>query len=187
RRPLLLLAATIAGSFVWQLTGVYGAILLLSLHLKSQGAGDVQLAAEALDRKNRQTLAFRAFTAIAIATISVIALSQLAAALETRSAVHELAILLTGLPSLIVVVLALWILIGPVLLSRSPRALLAEVPLHCFILAGAALLVPQIAFAVLSNPDAPNPSGVLYVLKLIVFPLTGRGKVLMPFLAATLL
>ncbi|MBR0964707.1 hypothetical protein JQ554_13240 [Bradyrhizobium diazoefficiens] len=185
--PLLLLAATIAGSFVWQLSGVYGAILLISLHLKPQETGDVQMAAETLYGGNRETRAFWAFIAIAMATISIIALSQLAAALKTGSALHELAIFLTGLPSLVVVVFALWILIGPVLLRRSPFAMLADVPLHCFLLAGAALLIPQIAFTALSNPDVPNPSGVFYVLKLIVFPLTGRGKFLMAFLAATLL
>jgi hypothetical protein len=187
KRPLLLFAATIAGSFVWQLTGLYGAILLISLHLRSPGTEEVQLATDALDRSDRQRRALRVFITIAVATISVIAISQLPAAIKTGSVAHELAIFLTGVPSLGIVVLALWVLIGPVLSSRSPLAILAEVPLQCFLLAGAALLIPQIAFTALSNPDVPNPSGVLSVLKWIIFPLTGRGKALMAFLAATLL
>ncbi|RXH31415.1 hypothetical protein XH99_10755 [Bradyrhizobium nanningense] len=189
RRPLALAAATIAGSFVWQLTGLYGAILLLSLHLKLPGAESVQLPTAASDwkRNDGQMRAFRLFAAAAALTISILVLSQLPGAIKNGSLVRELAIFVTGAPSLLVVVLALWILIGPILLSRSLLAVLTAAPLRFFLLAGTALLLPQIAFTALSNPEVPNPSGVLYVLNWIVFPLAGKGKFLMAFLAATLL
>ncbi|WP_426614736.1 hypothetical protein [Bradyrhizobium sp. McL0616] len=189
KRPLLLFVVTIAGSFVWQLTGLYGALLLISLNLKLPNAENVQLPATTSDwkRNDRQLRAIRLFMAIAVAAISISVLASLSTAITKGSAVHELAIFLTGAPSLMVIVLALWILIGPVLLSRCPLGVFADVPLRFFLLAGAGLLIPQIASTAISNPDVPNPSGVLYVLKLIIFPLTGRGKFLMPFLAATLL
>lgn len=189
RRPLPLLVVTIAGSFVWQLTGLYGAILLISLNLKLPDTEDVQFPATASDwkRNDHQMRAFWLYAGTALATIAIIALLQLPGAIKTGSLAHEVALSLTGAPSLAVVLLALWILIGPVFLSRSPLAVLADVPLHFYLLAGAALLIPQIAFTALSNPDVPNPSGVLHVLRWIVFPLTGSGKFLMAFLAATLL
>lgn len=190
KRPLPLLLVTIAGAFVWQLTSFYGAVMLISLNLKLADDENVRLPTTAADwrRDDRQMRAFLLFAAAAAGAIAIVVLSQLPAAYRTRSVLHELGIFLTGAPSLIIVVLALWILLGPVLLSRrSPLAMLADVPLRLYLLAGAALLIPQIAFTLLSNPDVPNPSSMLYVLKLVVFPLTGRGKFLMPFLSATLL
>ncbi|WP_354078468.1 hypothetical protein [Bradyrhizobium sp. S3.5.5] len=189
RRALLILIVTIAGSFAWQLTGVYGAILLISLNLKLPDVQSVQLPLTPSDgmRNDRQMRTFRLFVAIVAAAISIFVLASLTRAIKTGSQFHELGIFLTGAPSLMIVVLALWILIGPVLLSRSPLAMLADVPLRFFLLAAAGLLIPHIAFTAISNPDVANPSGIFYVLKLIVFPMTGRGKFLMPFLSATLL
>ncbi|MFT4116879.1 hypothetical protein [Bradyrhizobium sp.] len=190
RRPLLLLAVTIAGSFVWQLTGFYGAVMLISLNLRLPDDASVRLPSTAADwtPRDRHMRAFLMFVAAAAAAVSIVVLLQLVAARKTGSVTHELGIFLTGAPSMIVVVLALWILIGPILLSRrAPLAMLADVPLRLYLLAGAALLIPQIAFTLLSNPNVSNPSGMLYVLQLVVFPMTGRGKFLMPFLSATLL
>ncbi len=188
--PVLLLVATIAGSFVWQLTGLYGAILLIFLNQNLSATENVQLPAtiSGWRQSDRRTMRiFGLFAAIAALAVSIIVLSDLLGAVARGFVVHEAAIFLTGAPSLAIVVLAIWILVGPIFLRRSQMALLANVPLRYFILAAAGILIPQLAFTALSNPDVPNPSGVLYVLKLIVFPLTGRGKFLMPFVAATLL
>ena len=86
--------------------------------------------------------------------------------------------LLTALPSLFGVLVALIMLIGSRSFLRAVIAILRKVRLSLVVMAVASVLIPFGIIKTISNPGVANPSDLMLLIKLVVLP--QEGKFLLP-------
>lgn len=99
-----------------------------------------------------------------------------ACALETI--LNKVESFLTVLPSLFGLLLALWMLIGSGSFFKVVLSGLMRSPLSLVLLAISAILVPSIMVRIISNPAVGNPSDLMFLVKVMLFP--QEGKFLLP-------
>lgn len=176
KRPLALLAATLVGSFCWQIASISGSVLLifLSSNLPTEV---VTPAAPAYSINSANFSRFIKLGWILLLMLSILGVIGLA--FIDRG--YYVARLATGLPSLVGVTVALAMLAGSVLFFQTLVATLRTTSLVLVILAIAALLIPLGIVRVISNPSIPNASSFIVVLRQILFP--PSGKFLLPLVS----
>jgi len=187
RRPLLLFLATVAGSFAWQITGLYGAMLIISMYM-TLPADDVDQKALALEPKQATHPIQRLWLATLV--LSVIGYLIVAyvwpATPQNPEQIGKLERFLAGAPSLLAVVIGLLMIIGSARTIRSVISDWKKIRPTLLILAAAALLIPAGIVKLISNPNLPDPNSFAQTLELVLLPLNGEGKFLMPLVTLTL-
>ncbi|MEX3954878.1 hypothetical protein [Trinickia sp. EG282A] len=182
RRPFALLFTMVAGSFVWQITGLCGALLMVFMHARfSESEISGSNVRSSAKRKFKRAALFLWMVLITICVFAYIALPHMLSPEQLESeGGHKLERLIAGLPSLIAVVVAVAVLLGSIRLIGSVASKLAEIPPGALALAVAGVLIPHIIVRSISNPGLPNANSFSQVLEWVVFPLNGEGKFLMP-------
>ncbi|MBP8250265.1 MAG: hypothetical protein KAX72_09195 [Chitinophagales bacterium] len=197
KRPIAILITAIVGAFVWQLASIYGAILLLFLKSK--------IPNDAIDSENnlfdisgfavkRIWLVTLMLSIIGILFISFILDAYQVSNIDyhlnkyfskitsVESSELEIVPLITGIPSVFAVFVALFVLIG----SRSVFQVILKDTLKpnpiLMAFAIAAILIPFLVVKAISNPLLPNANGVGWVL-LHAFFIPPAGKVLLPLVS----
>ncbi len=187
RRPFLIFITAIAGCFVWQVDWLYGAALMISLYMTVP-----QRDIEPGNSPSEQTKIDRLIKYGWVTAMFLCVIGYLTTVLTARDIVwgapqvHALERLLTGLPSMIAVLIALAMMIGSTRLVRSVLSEWKSIRPVLLLLTVAGILIPAAIVRLIANPNLPNPSGLLTVLAWMFFPLNGEGKFLLPFLTITL-
>lgn len=199
KRPIALFVTTVVGTFVWPLVGIYGVMLLLCLDydIPSAVVGPTIFSSPAQARFVKRVWA-------ALLVLSIIGLIFLKTALNAQDLSRldhllniivskltffdldslELKPLITGIPSVAAVFIALTVLAGSgkflrnVILGFKPRLLL-------IVLSVAAVIIPWGIIRAISNPLLPNANSFGWMV-LHAFFLPPTGKLLLPFVTLTL-
>jgi hypothetical protein len=199
RRPLAMLAVTIAGAFCWPafpITG--GALIALLPALPVRGHRLAALAHDApTPRPGRGAILIGGALAALCVLAQVPAVRLLCVAggidgldthLPARLQLAAPCVLvqrgLTAIPALLLMLLALYGLAAP-LVPAFIRAGMPKIDARRLIMLAlgiAAIVIPWMLVRVFANPAIPNPNGVLLMAKLILLP--AEGKILLPVLSA---
>ena len=89
--------------------------------------------------------------------------------------------LLTAIPSILILFVALLALIGSTSFFKYLISSLREIPLLLFILAVLVMLIPALLIKHFANPVVANPSSLLVLIRLTLFP--QEGKFFLPFVS----
>ena len=192
KRPLALFVTAIVGAFAWQVVGVCGALLIffLGTDLPSEA---IKPASDRLllntDRHGRAIMRWwSVLLIISIAGFAVLAgvdgyLNRSGMVLNWNyphvvggliKYLVPLEKLLTGLPSLAGVTVALVMLVGSGLFFRALCTNPWKKRLPLMLLAIAALLIPRLMVGLIANPSALNVSGLKTVVYVTLLPPPGK-------------
>lgn len=182
KRPIALLATTIVGAFAWQIVSICGALLLIfpRTDLPSEVIAPTSSTYTINSVKISCLIKFGwiVLLMLSIAGVVYLSLSEKNIAWLVYSLVSRLGSLLTGLPSLVAVTIALAMLAGSVLFFKTIVVNLRKPPLILVMLAIVALLIPWSIVREIANPSVPNPSGLINILRISLEP--PNGKFLLP-------
>jgi hypothetical protein len=182
KRPLLILLTTLVGSFAWQVTGFYGAILLLSLH------GQFPRSEENAYVSGAGLAGIVKFGWISLLGGSVIlyaALLVFSPSDQQGEQGHHLQRFVTGAPSLVGVVIGLSMLAGSIEAVRSVIISCVRVQvIYLAVLAAIGVAVPRVIVSMISDPQLPPAGGFVPILGLVIFP-EPNGMFLMPLVTLT--
>lgn len=190
RKNLILVAIiSLVGSFAWQMSAQLGVLLLLSFMV------NFKYQAYALEPRLTQVKFFKislyrfAVYGFLLASLILIALSvspvDLGILLRGRSfAIDPILRLLTNLPAILLVALALICLLE--LLLRAKLTIVNDkmIWIYSFVLIAALLFTSKFVISQIGNPDMPQPD--MGMIKLVVAMLVGRvtqGMVLLPLVS----
>ncbi|CAD6542189.1 hypothetical protein ACFQ3P_20695 [Paraburkholderia sabiae] len=187
RSPIPLFTITVVGSFVWQITSIYGAMLMLSLcmTMNDESANPPRSTFNSKKFFFVFKASFLVILALSITAYCIIAF-VLRFAPQNSERVHVFERFFAGAPSLLAVIVAMLMVLGSLQNLSAIVAQRRTVKIHLWILAAAGLLIPACIVRLISNPALPDPNGFLQVLEWAVFPLNGEGKFLLPLLTLTL-
>lgn len=195
KRALALFITTIVGTFVWPLVSIYGAILLVFLesNISSDLIEPKILASEILSRFVKRawlTLLVTSIIALilmkfALDTSTVLKLDYLLneiAAIAKLNGEESLTIkgLITGLPSIVAVLIGLTVLAGSWRFLQAVIVELIKPRLYLIALSVAAILIPFGIIKAISNPLLVNPNSLVWMIHHLFF-IPPKGKVLLPF------
>lgn len=192
KRPIALLTTTIIGAFAWQIVSICGALLLI--FPRAELPPEVIAPAKSTYTINSAKLSrliksgwvvllmvsimgvmccFRVETVLDMARLEkVIAKHGVLWLVDTLA--NRIGSLLTGLPSLVGVIIALAMLAGSVLFFHMVVANLRKTRLILVVFAIAALLIPWSIVREISNPSVSNASGFKLVLHILLEPPNGK-------------
>jgi hypothetical protein len=197
RKPIGLLVTTLIGAFAWPIVSVCGALLLV--FLRSEFPKQVIAPATRLRLERTPTLAqlvkFGGGGALVFSAVGNLLLmhssaehtcklpSILANGTDPSVVPCTLERMLTGLPSLAALTLALTLLIGSWAFFPAIIVGLRKTPIHLVVLAIFAVAVPSFVVKAISNPIVANPSNVRYLIEFMLLP--PSGKILLPLVTLT--
>jgi hypothetical protein len=186
RRPLLLFLATVAGSFAWQITGLYGAMLMISMYM-TPPADSFNPIGSTIESKETTLPIQRLWMAtLVLSIVAYLVVAQAWPAPQRPEQIGKLEQFLTGAPTLLAAVIGLLMIIGSTGTARSVILDWNKIRPNLLFLAAAGLLIPASIVRVISNPNLPDPNSFAQTLEWVVFPLSGQGKFLMPLVTLTL-
>ena len=178
KRPIALCVVTIIGAFSWPVVSVCGALLLIFMDT-ALPTEVIEPAQQSAHLKPSKLTHFAKLGALLVLILSVVGCLVLAHARPSGVAASSLEKLLTALPSLDVMMIAIAMLIGSGAFFQAVAANLWKTRLFSFVLAIAALLVPFCLVKTLSNPDVANASSLMNLIRITLLP--QEGKFLLPF------
>ena len=198
KRPIALFFATIIGAFVWPLVSLYGAILLLFIN--SNISSDF-IEPKILNYENESRQIKRAWIILLVASILCLILLKVASGnsavftlnfllnnIVTKAGLNEtnkltVAGLITGLPSITIVLIGLNMIIGSWQLMK-PLAidLLKPCRLYLVALATTAILIPWYVINAISNPLIMNPNSYKWIIHHLFFT-DRKSMLLLPFVS----
>jgi hypothetical protein len=188
KRPIALLTTTIIGAFAWQIVSICGALLLIfprtgfPVEVITPETSTYTIYSVKISR----IIKFGWIALLMLSIVGVVYLTQGEKDITIWTSplfVSTLSNLITGLPSLVGVTIALFMLTGNgnVLFFKAVVTNLRKTPLILFVLAIMALFIPWVIVRGISSPSVPDPSGFMLVLRLLLFP--PNGKFLLPLVA----
>jgi len=187
KRPLALLVSAIAGAFAWPVISISGAILLIFMKADlSPKAIKPVLFGNFVNSTQAFRLMWRAWLVVVFASLLGYAILFGLDTMFQKNGVEGYAIILiqglqrliTGVPSHLAVFYALALLFGSSLFFKELLFQLKNVNRLLIIFSLAAIFIPWGLVRLISNPLVPNPSSILLLFKLILFP--ASGKMLLP-------
>ena len=194
RKPIGLLVTTVIGAFAWPAVSVCGALLLA--FLRSEFPKQVIAPVTRLRLERTPTLAqlvkFGGGGVLVFSVVGNLLLVQdhssaehtcelpsiLATGTDPSVVPCTLERMLTGLPSLAALTLALTLLIGSWAFFPAIIVGLRKTPIHLVVLAISAVAAPSFVVNAISNPIVVNPSNVRYLIQFMLLP--PSGKILLP-------
>ncbi|MBF0561021.1 MAG: hypothetical protein HQL37_03180, partial [Alphaproteobacteria bacterium] len=187
RRPLSLFFTAIIGSFVWQSTSQYGAILLISMYMVLQ-QDDIEPKAPSVGSVRLIKSGWVVVLILSVVACVVLWLFLPSSTIrqgEVASLGNRLARFVSHTPTLIACIIAILTMIGSSRLVGSVFSSWRSVRPHLLILAVASLLIPALIVRTISNPNVPNVSNFLLVLRAVILPPYLEGKFLLAPLTLT--
>ena len=185
RRPIPLFLTVLAGSFTWQVTGLYGAMLMVFMYMQLSPS-DSEPKELIFEQPENMRLLKKWWITILFSSIALYLVIYFLPAFHSSKHLRRFGLFITGLPSTAAVVIAILMMIGSVKLVRSVLSNWKIIQPRSLIFAAAGLLIPAVIVKLICNADLPNANGFLRVLYWTFCPLNGDGKFLMPFLTITL-
>lgn len=186
RRAFPLFVTAVIGAFGWQVIGLYGAMLLLGLCVdRSERASDAKPPSHA-GSASASVWAFSlglglaAYVAV-LATRIGIGSNKLVLRWNVSVDLPRLESLITGIPSLLAVVIAVAILLQTSAVDLLARRLRWQWRPAILIMAGLTVLVPMAVTRLIANATLANPSSFATVLGYVLHP--PSGKFLLPFVS----
>ncbi len=182
KRSIPLFLTTIIGAFAWQVVSICGAVLLLFIHTGLPAEvivpSELKYSINLVRRSRFFTFGWVVLLILLIVKLENI-ISNHGIFWVVDILVNRLSSLLTGLPSLVGVFIALAMLVGSAEFFQASLKNLGKTPPFLFFLAFLAILIPWCIVQVISNPYVPNPSGMKTILYGMLMP--PSGKILLPF------
>lgn len=180
QRPVALFLVVIAGSFVWQVTGLCGAFLMIFLKTRIPDSDAPEDQPRIAARTMRKPLvAWLSLLVICIASYVAMQKYLTPEALGSGR-VQKLECFVTGLPSLVAAGAAILVVLGSVRQVRDIFKALVRVDVKLWVLALLCIAIPKLIVAVIANRNLANPNGFSQVLEWMVFPISGGGRFLTP-------
>ena len=196
KRLVALFFTTIIGAFAWQVVSICGALLLLFMkaELPAEVIAPAKLTYSIDSVKLSRLIKFGWVVLLILSIVGVICCFRFSTVLDitrlenviakhgvswlVETLANRLGSLLTGLPSLIGVTIALAMLVGSAKFFQAVLKNIGKTPHVLFVLASLAVLIPWGIVQIISNPSIPNPSSMMAVLRILLLP--PSGKFLLP-------
>lgn len=182
RRPWLLFATTLLGSFVWQLTGISGAILLLTLNMTYPDTTRETSFVDRLEARYSRAGLWARWGACLLACVASYLILHGVCGTKHRSVQR----FVTNLPTILVIAAAVSLLIVTPKILRPLAAQWRRIGVRNALLAFAGLVIPWLMVRSITDPDLPNASNAGNVVKWAVCPFGSEGKFLIAFVTLTL-
>lgn len=196
KRALAIFFTTIVGAFVWPLVSIYGAMLLI--FLKSNISSDL-IEPKVLASETHSRFVKRAWITLLVSSIVTLILMKIfldtSTVLKLDYLLNEIATivklngeenltikgLITGLPSIVAVLIGLVLLAGSWRFLQAVIVELIKTRLYLIVLSVAVILVPLGIIKSISNPLLVNPNSLVWMIHHLFF-IPPKSKVLLPFL-----
>jgi hypothetical protein len=187
KRSVALLVTTIAGAFAWQVVSISGALLLIFMKAELPAEVISPAPSTAINAGSFHRHMWRAWLAILIGVvISLVSLHIMESSfgITTLGAnINLIEEFLTGLPSLVGLIISLVMLVGSGKFIKAVFNNLSQTPFMLIVLAFLAVLIPKGIVHTISNPSLPNANSFGQVLIFLLFP--PNGKLLLPLVTLT--
>lgn len=177
KKPIALFVATIIGAFCWPVVSTCGALLLV--FLRADLPMEVITPAPSTFTIKSITLPYLVkLGGFVVLALSIIGYMTMTHARPPSGDSYALGRLLTALPSLVGLMIALAVLIGSGLFFQAVIASLRRAHLPLVVLAIAAVLLPFYMVKVISNPVIANANSLRTMIEAALLP--PEGKFLLP-------
>jgi hypothetical protein len=186
RKAFPLFVVALIGSFVWPVVNLCGALLLFFLNIRIQDY-KIDVCIDKMGRSKHVKL-YGTVLLLVTPVIGYIFLTNIGLpgghictmprllAKETDTNVVQCSLegLLTGIPTIILLSIALWTLIASPLFVRSTLSGFSKISSRLIVLAIGVLLIPTLIVRVISNASLPNPNSLHYLLEYFLLPPNGK-------------
>jgi hypothetical protein len=191
KKPIALFVATIIGAFCWPVVSICGTFLLIFLRseLPKEAIAQVPSTITIKSIAVPYPVKFSGLVVLALSIIGYVILTREGPVTGHACHVPKILVdaivlpctsekLLTGLPSLVGMLVALAMLIGSVSFFQAVLASLKMVRLALVAMAIAAVFIPAFIVKIISNPGVANPNSLNLLINAALLP--PEGKFLLP-------